>query len=204
MARSRESRAAQKAAFERRVWRLALLLTGTPDGAARTLDGVARAARDLSTIDAVHLDRLIVLHAREVVSRPPKAKLQDAPEDQPAPSPAAAETLGVLTEMKPQAREAWVLSRVDDLDPIHVARAMDASRTASTNFLHAAEAHLEERLEGSPAIDDLRTWIESFDPDPWLLIHRRRAKHRRRRKWIVVAAVAGAIAIVGLIVVGAL
>jgi hypothetical protein len=195
---SRAGRAAQREAFERRVWRLALLLTGDADGASRTLNGVARSARDLSKIDGVHLDRLTVLHSREVSS----VRRRGAGEEAPVPEGAPARTLEVLMQMKPQAREAWVLTRIDGLDEIHVARAMDASKTASGNFFGAADALIGEKLgeEAEEGIEGLRVWAESFDPDPWLILHRERVKRWRRIKLVGALVLVGLVVLVGVIV----
>jgi len=195
----KEARRQQRDAFERRTWRLGLLLTGDAWGASRTLDLVARAARDLSSIDAVHLDRLIVLHARDVASTPP-SKRGRSNDDPPPPEGAGATTLAALMRMKPQAREAWVLSRIDELDEIHVARAMDASKTASGHHLDAADALLDEQFDVPPAIEALRAWADEVDPEPWLIIHRERVKRRRRVRWIAIGS-AGVLLGVGVLVV---
>ena len=196
-----KSRQAQRAAFERRTWRLALLLTGDAWGASRTLDGVARTVGDLSKIDAVRLDRMIVTQARDVASLP--ASKRGYSDDEPLPPEGpVAETFKVLRQMKPQPREAWVLSHVDELDAIHVARAMDASKTASGHHREAAEALLAERLgeDAGKGIEGLRTWTDEIDPEPWLTMHRERVQRRRRIKWIVVGVVVVLVVVCGLVV----
>lgn len=192
---------AQRAAFERRTWRLALLLTGDAWGASRTLDGVARTVGDLSKIDAVRLDRMIVTQARDVASLP--AKKRGVSDDEPLPPDGpVAETFKVLRQMKPQPREAWVLSHVDELDEIHVARAMDASKTASGHHRMAAEALLEERLgdDAGAGIEGLRTWTDEIDPEPWLVIHRERVKRKRKITWMVIGVVVVLVVVGGLVV----
>jgi hypothetical protein len=197
---SREARATQREAFERRVWRLALLLTGDADGASKTLTAVARTARDLARIDAVRLDHLAVLHSREVMAQ--KRRRRAGADDVPLPEGPAARTLGALMEMKPQAREAWVLTRIDELDEIHVARAMDASKTASANFYGAADTLIRERLDddADAGVQALREWATSFDPDPWLLIHRERVKRWRRIKLVAALVFVGLVVLVGVII----
>ena len=193
---------ARREAFEARTWRLALLLTGDAWGASRTLDGVARSLGDLSKVDGVKLDRMIVTQARDVAGLPASKRGLPADEAMPPEGPAAA-TFDVLRRMKPQPREAWVLTRVDELDEIHVARAMDASKTASGHHLKAAEAMLADRLgdETSEGIEGLRRWADEMDPEPWLTIHRERMKRRRKIKWgliglVVVLLAAGALAVI--------
>ena len=196
-------RATQREAFERRCWRLALLLTGNDDDASRTLDAVARTARDLAHVDAVRLDRLTVLHAREVVAR--KRRTPPSDEIRPPDGPGA-DALRALGAMKPQAREAWVLARVDELDPVHVARAMDASRTASGHFLEAAEAHLREQL--GDRLDEgarrLAAWAADFDPDPWLILHREHIRRRRKTKLIAAGVGAGVVIVAVLLAAASL
>lgn len=194
-------RQAQRAAFERRTWRLALLLTGDAWGASRTLDGVARAVGDLSKIDAVRLDRMIVTQARDVASMP--ASKRGLTDDEPLPPEGpVAETFKILRQMKPQPREAWVLSLVDELDEIHVARAMDASKTASGHHLGAAEALLTERLggDGTQGIEGLRTWTDEIDPEPWLTMHRERVQRRRKIKWMLIGVAVIVLVVIGLVV----
>jgi hypothetical protein len=57
-----------RAACERRVYRLATLLSGDPRAAVRVIESVVDAQPDLRRLDAAHMDRLTVLRSREIRS----------------------------------------------------------------------------------------------------------------------------------------
>ncbi len=192
---------ARREAFERRTWRLALLLTGDAWGASRTLDITARALGDMAGVDPVRLDRLVIMHARDVATLPAsKRGLTD--EDAAPPEGPAANVFAVLRKMKPQPREAWVLTHVDQLDSLHTARAMDASKTASGHHLAAAEAMVAELLgdDAEAGLEGLRSWADEIDPEPWLIMHRERMRRRRKIRWVVIGVCIAAVAATALII----
>ena len=112
-----------RSACERRVYRLATLLTGNPNAATKVIEAVVGAQPDLRRLDSDHLDRLTVLRSREV--EPATIVSPDLPL-------ALAEALASLPT---QPREAWVLSRVYRLPERSMARSMDCSLTASHRHL---------------------------------------------------------------------
>ena len=87
-------------ACERRVYRLATLLTGNPVAATRVIESVVDAQPDLRRLDNTHMDRLTVLRSRELT--PGRLVLETVP-------PAAAAALALLTS--PQ-RAPWVFTHV--------------------------------------------------------------------------------------------
>jgi hypothetical protein len=156
-----------RAACERRVYRLATLLSGAPGAAVRVIEAVIDAQPDLRRLDSAHMDRLTVLRSREIAA----ATLVD--ERIP---PAAAEALAALTA---QQREAWVLARVYRLQRREVARAMDCSINAIALHLEQAEAAMHAALGGEigPAAEALLGYSMGLDVPAFY-----RARRRRRRR----------------------
>lgn len=175
--------------IERRVWRLAFLLTGDPEAAADLITRVLRSRPDPTTLDPARLDRLIILRSRESAPTPRAFSSPDAPEG-------AALAIGAALRLQPQPLEAWVLSRVDLLDELHVSRAMDCSRTAAKNHLGAADDRMKtllgDRLEAS--VGALRAYADSLDPAPLIARARERARRVRNRRAAISLGI-GAIAI---------
>jgi hypothetical protein len=159
-------------ACERRVYRLAALLTGNPVAATRVIEAVVGAQPDLRVLDNAHMDRLTVLRSREIVS----ARLvHDA-----LPSALAA----ALAALSAQQREAWVLSRVYELLPRETARAMDCSVTATARHLEQADALMGRATGGEwdQAAQALLSYALSLDvPD----FYRQRQRRRRRIRLIM-------------------
>ena len=89
-----------RTACERRVYRLAVLLTGNPISATKVIGQVLDAQPDLRRLDSAHLDRLTVLRSREITP----AMLVD----ESIPRDVAAWLAGLDT----QQREAGVFIRV--------------------------------------------------------------------------------------------
>ena len=56
----------ERPSCERRVYRLATLLTGDPVAATRVIESVVSAQPDLRRLDNAHLDRLTILRSREI------------------------------------------------------------------------------------------------------------------------------------------
>ena len=119
-------------ACERRVYRLATLLTGNPNAAVDVIASVVGAQPDLSRLDNSHMDRLTVLRSREI-----------------KPSTLVGEQLGhqvssALASLTSQQREAWVFAHVYRMPLREAAKAMDCS-------VHAAEQHLRSSTEAMAA-----------------------------------------------------
>ncbi len=184
-----------RAAYERRVWRLAYLLTGNAPGAALLVDRILRDQPSLEQLEPARLDRVVVQHARGLPR--PKA---------PAPVPAlaslrpeAAKALDAVRELPEQPREAWVLARVDEVDELHMSRAMDCSKTAARNHLAAADQQMSARFGASAeaAASAIRSFADSLDPGPIIQAHR---QERRRRLKLRAMYIAGA-SLVSLLVI---
>jgi hypothetical protein len=167
-------------ACERRVYRLATLLTGNPIAATKVIAQVVDAQPDLRNLDSAHMDRLTVLRSREV--KPAILVHELAP-------PEMAEALAKLT---PQQREAWVFARVYHVPEREVARAMDCSVTATQRHLELAEtalaARLGQRLSAAPAT--LLRYSMSIDVPQFYRIQRLRQGHWRMALMIIAAAIA--------------
>lgn len=170
-------------ACERRAYRLAVLLTGHRLAATRVIDAVTDAQPRPERLDGVRLDRLTVLHARELEP----AMLVDA-----GLPPRAAAALADLPE---QAREAWVLRRVFLEEERDAARAMDCSRSAHARHLEAADAAL-----GAEAARAFREWIVRIAVPSHFHQHRRVRRivrrHGRRLLLVAVVVLAGAALVV--------
>ncbi len=179
--------------IERRIWRLAFLLTGDPEAAAGLITRVLRSRPDPTTLDPARLDRLIILRSRESAPTPRTLSAIDAPEG-------AASALGAALRLPPQPLEAWVLSRVDLLDELHVSRAMDCSRTATRTHLGAADERMKtllgDRLEAS--VGALRAYADALDPEPLIARARERARRHRNRRAAIVLGI-GAIALLAAV-----
>jgi hypothetical protein len=171
--------------IERRIWRICFLLTGNELAAADLVDRVLR-AHDVRGMEPAKLDRLIVQQAREMLGtgyspgrkRPRTLPLSPLAARAEAP---IAETLKLVQVLPEQPREAWVLTRIDDLDELHVSRAMDCSKTAMHNHLHAADEQLRGALNDryDAALAALRRFADTLDPGP--VIAQRRAQRRIRQ-----------------------
>lgn len=185
----------QRAALERRIWRLAHLLTGDEAGAAGLVDRVLDAQASPESLDWARLDRLVIQQAREMAAGTKGARPAAAPAGQ---GDLAHRTLATALEMERQPLEAWVLSRIDELDELRMARAMDCSRTALRNHLAAGDEHMRAKLgEGAPAaVAALKKYADSLDPGPIIARHRRKRRKQRNRRMVVV------IGIVAIVVMG--
>lgn len=124
----------EREACERRVYRLATLLIGSPSKALRILSHIDRTQPRLDTLDATHLDRLTILSCRN--ARPTALSDEEI-------SHSAAEA---LANLRPQQREAWVLMHVYRLSPRDAARSMDCSVTATRRHLEQAEQQMRTTL----------------------------------------------------------
>lgn len=183
-------------ACERRVYRLALLLTGGPPAAIDVVESVVSDGRDLGKMDSARLDRLTLLRARERVAGrtgPVRGAWAD-----PAVGRTVSETLACL---RPQQREAWVLSRVYRLPEREMARSMDCSLTAARRHLEQADTVVSGRLgERAATVADELLHV-SLAVDVPAIYRARRVRRRRIRRAVRTAAVVlAAAAVVALAV----
>jgi len=161
-------------AIERRVFRLALLLTGGRERAVAVLDDVLDARTHRRPADSAHLDRMTILRSRELLGpkgwRDPAA-LRDVP----------ATWIDAFRAIDEQPREAWVLARLYGTPEREMARSMDCSTTATKRHLDRAESHLRDALgeHVDAFIEQLRVAV--LQEDVPSVYHERRARRRRRR-----------------------
>ena len=171
-------------ACERRVYRLASLLTGNPNAATQVIEQVVSAQPNLDDMDTGRLDRLTVLRAREI---PTAAIVVDG-----VPM-ALAEALAALP---PQQREAWVLGRVFRLPLREMARAMDCSRQASQHHLDLAAAALRPFLSDAQLDPAERLLQHTFQLDVPAFF---RARQQRRRRVRLALRIAVVLIIIGIL-----
>lgn len=180
----------RKQAYERRAWRLALLLTGNPAAAASiALDAGRR--KDLASLPADRLDRLVIQHAREL----PDKKRGSWPTSLPTPDPQTTASLEFLGNLPVQPRDAFILERIDELDELHAARAMDCSKTALANHLAAADKAFSAAFGDAAEshVKSMRSYADSLDPDPAISAKReeQRRKRKQRRVLILILVIVG-------------
>ena len=165
----------EHAACERRVYRLAALLTGDPDAATGIMEAVLRAQPDLRAMQSARLDRLTLLRCREVPARPLPAEVLGADAGR------------VIASLAAQPREAWMLVRAYGLPLRETARAMDCSVTATTRHLERADGAMAGALGGGvgPAIEAVRAHSKSLQVPAHYLA---RQERRRRQKRVLTMA----------------
>lgn len=180
---------------ERRVWRLAFLLTGDTEGAAALAARIPRTQPDLASMEPAMLDRMVVQEARLMAQRRPPAGRPARP-DMP---PDAARSFEAALAMPRQPLEAWVLTRLDDLDPLRVCRAMDCSRTAAARHLAAADEQMKNRLldQLDRGIVALRAAADALDPAPAIARRREQDQAAEKRRRIILTG-AAAVALLGI------
>lgn len=176
---------------DRRVWRLAFLLTANPD-AASTLVSILPAPRH-DAIEPAILDRTIIQNARSL-PRADAVNLSATPLCAPVTLTLATDALAAAHKLPRQPLEAWILKRIDDLDDLHIARAMDCSKTAARTHLAAADEAMALRLADRlpSALAALRDYIDSLDPTPLIAAHRHRRKIRRANRLKIAAGLIAA------------
>lgn len=189
----------RREAYERRVWRLAWLLTGgREDLCVRLVAECLDAQPDLRRLDPAHLDRLVVLAARR------RARPASEPEPE---APPARRLLAAVAALPPQLREAWVFARVDGLEPMEMARAMDCSKTAALRHLERADTELGGRFGDTlpSMLDALRAEADTAAPGRALAAFRAERRRRRRIRAALIAFAVAAVALAaGLVWVSAL
>jgi hypothetical protein len=180
----------EREACERRVYRLAALLTGNPLAATAVIGDVVDAQPDLRRLDSAHLDRLTVLRSREIA---PGRLVDDR-----VPSPVAE----MLAALPPQAREAWVLARVYRTPAREIARAMDCSRTAAQRHLDQADSVMAPH--GESAATCLLDFSLGLEVPPFYVARRRRRRRCRliMRIGLVLALLGGLAVVVWLLLPG--
>lgn len=181
---------AQRTAYEARVWRLAFLLTGRPEGANELIQRVLRAQPDVLSVEPARLDRLVILQAREWSARRPGAVAASPPLE-----PAGARTLTAALGMSHQLLEAWVLARVDGMEGLSVSRAMDCSNTAAANHLAEADREMASRLGDTlgAGLESLRRGADALDPRAFLDTLRAHRRTRGQRRLLVMLMLASAL-----------
>jgi DNA-directed RNA polymerase specialized sigma24 family protein len=106
-----------------------------------------------------------------------------------------------------QSLEAWILTRIEQLDEVRVARAMDCSRTAAERHLRRADELVQPVLAGwtggrpEAALDLLRAALDRLDPGPEVKAVRARVRRARRLRvaLALLCIVAGALAVVAML-----
>ena len=131
-------------ACERRVYRLATLLTGNPVAATRVIESVVDAQPDLRRLDNTHMDRLTVLRSRELT--PGRLVVETVP-------PAAAEAL---------TRANGQIDIRDILPTIRVPTLL-IHATGDRTLPIAFSRYMVERIPGAKLVE-----IDSDDHLPWL------------------------------------
>ncbi len=176
----------QRRAYEARIWRLAFLLTGHPFAANQLIARILRAQPDVLAVEAVRLDRLVILQSREWAARHARAVAASPPLDA-----VAAETLTAALGLNHQLLEAWVLARVDGMEGLSVSRAMDCSNTAVANHLAEADREMAGRMGAklAPGLEALRKAADGLDPRPFIEDVRERRKTRGRQRLIAMAVI---------------
>jgi hypothetical protein len=156
----------KRRAWESRIWRLAFLLTGSVENAARVVERVLLARQDLMTIDdPARIDRLVALHVTERSNRKRaggkrlslgayinassarkslSARLAEAP-DVALPDEAR-QLHNLALKLGQQPRLAWILADVEGVDLLWTAKAMDCSKSAAGMHLDAARTALTKAL----------------------------------------------------------
>lgn len=198
-----EDLAVRREAYERRVWRLATLLSGDQHRAAQLALRIVDTRASLEDLDAPRLDRLVILTARrwrddsQAGSDAGSAASGEASERQAGSVPDAEMILRYLRSQPFQQGEVWILRRVDALEDIRASQAMDCSRSAAGRFLERAEADLLEHF-GRPSEElasIVRDYADGLEPGP--VISARRAeldeRRRRRRTMVIVVLLGGAL-----------
>lgn len=215
-------------AYERRAWRLAMLLTGD----VAVAEGVVRRSIDAQSrpdrLPADRLDRLVIQSARSAdqsqsptsMSRRAKGALEGVrqkhrasrgvsttPEQPSTKSPFsedAAKAMHVLRVLPQQQREAWILQELDAVEVIHASKSMDCSRTALQRHLDLARRSMLQALgeDHDRIVAALKRDADALDPTPFIARRaerRRRMRHARRIVAMAVLVVA-AIAVAVLLV----
>jgi hypothetical protein len=175
---------------ERRAWHLAFLLLQDEDRATSVVVDLVRSRPDLVSLALPMRDRLVIQHLRE------PARTANAPRRMNDSSAASGPTntnpppAPVLAGMSPQAREAFVLGRIDAVDPLWMAQAMDCSKTAARVHLQAAEeSYRTAKVDPQVEIEvlDRRVLGTKGDRIGAIVARERESRKRLRRRRAIIA-----------------
>jgi len=221
----------RRRAWESRLWRLAYLLTGSAEGAGHVLERVLMARPNLTSIVATaRVDRLVALHTRERTGRTragrrrfsisaytAAAKARRVLDDRLASAPevilpgSARRLHDLVLALDHQPRLAWLLTHIEQVDEVWMAKAMDCSKNAARVHLARAEKALLATVSSQGESDDpastihegvrsLREAADAIDPGPYLEAARADIRERRVGRiavaLIVVAVMAFAVKVV--------
>ncbi|HWB20208.1 MAG TPA: sigma factor-like helix-turn-helix DNA-binding protein [Phycisphaerales bacterium] len=180
--------ALQQRACERRVYRLATLLTGSHRAGGRVLLRVLQAQPRLVDLDDAHMDRLTVLSARELAG----ARFEG--------SKNVNQYVAAVAGLTSQQREAWTFCRLYGLNAREAAKAMDCSWKAVQSHLTSAE-HALAGLLGDEDRSQCEAVVlaESVQTDvPEVVIHRARVTRlaKKASKSILIIAAIGVLTLI--------
>ncbi|MEO1128681.1 MAG: hypothetical protein AAFX05_03120 [Planctomycetota bacterium] len=175
-------------AYQRRVWRLALLLTDSGAHADATLAQVLRTQSDILRVGESRLERMVVLASRQTTASGGERPLNSLLELDES----AGRLWNAVRQLEQQPREAWLFRDLEGADLIPAARAMDCSRTALEQVhrkaaLESLQATLGDHYDD--ALVSLRSTLEAIDPTEALELATtvvRQARARRRLVTVVV------------------
>jgi Sigma-70, region 4 len=169
-----------RAACERRVYRLATLLAGNPIAASRVIEAVVDAQPDLANLDSAHMDRLTVLRSREI-----------------KPATLVSELVPIslaegIASLSPQQREAWILARVYRVSEREMSRAMDCSVTAAARHLEQADAAVTKQLGpiAPAAASTLLAYSMTLDVPKFYRVQQQRQRNFRFAIMVIAAGLA--------------
>ncbi len=170
---------------DRRIWRTAFILSaGDRSNATRLLRQIVKRRPDHRSLDRAHLDRLVVLAAREVghsASAPGSGGLLGASDET---------FLREAAALPRQSFEAWVFTELDELELKDASRAMDCSTAATERHRRVALASLSEDALYEQRLASLRRALDQIDPLEIIMrAHGRDRLERRRRFWTATFAV---------------
>lgn len=170
-------------AYERRVWRVGLLLTDDASAADEILVRVVGVQPELQKMGDSRLDRMVVQASRGAYEGGGRS-LPDVVElDEPTRM-----LWSAVRDLGTQAREAWVFRELEGMESVRAAQAMDCSRHALEEVhLATARKTLEARLgeeQVAEATRRLAASLEGLDATEALerAAARRLQVYRRRRR----------------------
>jgi hypothetical protein len=175
--------------------RLATLLLGEPAAAAALVRSLGRRVLRDASLDDLHLDRLVLLRARERMSPGPAQ-----PPSHPDGTPPLPEPFSRLAQLPHQQRESWVLVRVQQIPARDAARRMDCSLTAMLRHLEQADVAMQASGWDEAGMIELRAAMDRLDADAGNL-HGVTMLADDTRSRLVAAAI---LLVVAIVVIGAL
>ncbi len=165
----------------RRIWCLAMALTGSEPASERILTRMLARFPDLEAIGESRLDQVVVIEARD-------DQRQDT-------TP--------LGRLDLRVRETWVLIRVFGVDEIAACRSLGLARGPIEEFLRQGDQRTAHALgvdRVEQAAEAMRAAFLSLDPGAALERARQaRAKARTRRRLVTLAQI-----VIGLVIAGLL